>query len=589
MTDSAGPYAGMSVLEARAAFVRDLEEAGLLEEVREYTQPVSICYRSKQPIEPLPKEQWFIDVNRPAVRWRGRALSLKQVMREVVETAEIRIVPKYEEKKYFNWIDNLRDWCVSRQIWWGHRIPVWYRGGEIHVGRERPAGEGWEQDPDTLDTWFSSALWTWSTLIEPSLAADEGLSLEQLLAASPDFEKFHPTSVMETGYDILFFWVARMILMTTYVTGEVPFRVVYLHGLILDKDGEKMTKSKPETCIDPLDSIRENGADSLRLALALASTAGQDTKLGKDQITACKRLVNKLWNAAKLVARNTEGRAAYGPPPAPAHPVNRWMLAEVKAVTEAANARLEAFSFNNAAELIRASFWDKFCDFYLEATKVEELAGLPETAPVMLHVFEQYLRLFHPFAPFVTEQIWSELGRPGMLISARWPEVREEHAWPEEVAGVDSVARLISEIRRIRADMGVDVKAKVNADVRPKAHAEVFEACRPVVARLARIGELSLSPETDDTAAARRDASVAVDAAFVAAVRLGQADIEAERARLGKRLEGERKKLEGLRKRLDNEDFVNKAKPEAVEAARQEAANISATIASIEERLQSLT
>jgi valyl-tRNA synthetase len=586
MTQAAGPYAGMTVMECRTAFVRDLREAGLLEKEESYAQKVSICYRSKQPVEPLPKSQWFIDVNKPAARWNGQLMSIKQVMKDVVESGRIKILPEHEEKKYFHWIENLRDWCISRQIWWGHRVPVWYRGEEIYAGHRKPQGEGWTQDTDTLDTWFSSALWTWSTLIDPLVAKDENLSLAEILERSPDYRRFHPTSVMETGYDIMFFWVARMILMTTYMTGDIPFETVYLHGLVLDINGKKMSKDNPETSIDPLDEIRENGADALRLGMILGSAVGRDMRLGKDHILACKRLVNKIWNAAKLVSRSTEGKPAGDLPPAEvAHPVNRWMLVRLRKLIESVNDRLENYSLGEAGEQIRTSFWGEFCDFYLEAIKVEELARLDETPSVLLHSFDQYLRLFHPFMPFVTEEIWTELERPGMLIRAEWPEVRDDHTWPEAADGVDAVVRLISEIRRIRSDRGIEARAKVNAEVQPRAYAEVMESCREIIARLARTGMLSFDGAS---ATARKDASVGVDEAFSVAVSLDRADTEAERARLVKQLNSEQEKLAALEKRLSNEGFVNRAKPEVVEATRQEAANASLTIASIEERLRAL-
>jgi valyl-tRNA synthetase len=587
MTAAAGPYAGMTVLECRAAFVRDLREAGLLEKEESYVQQVSICYRSKQPIEPLPKAQWFIDVNRPAVRWHGQLMSLKQVLKEVVESGRITILPEHEEKKYFHWIDNLRDWCISRQIWWGHRVPVWYRGPEeMYVGHQQPAGEGWRQDPDTLDTWFSSALWTWSTLIDPQLAADASLSLADILQRSPDYRRFHPTSVMETGYDILFFWVARMILMTTYATGDIPFRVVYLHGLVLDKDGDKMSKTKPETCIDPLDEIRENGADALRLAMVLGSSVGRDTKLGKDHIIACKRLINKIWNAAKLVSRSIADKPIGALPPAVVeHAVNRWMLMRVNRLVASVQDRLEHYGLGEAGEQIRASFWGEFCDFYLEAIKVEGLAALDETAAVVLHVFDQYLRLFHPFMPFVTEEIWGELGRPGMLISAAWPQVRQEHNWQEDEAGVEAVVRLIASIRSIRGDRGIEPKARVNAEVQPRAHQDIMVRCRDIIARLARVAQLTFDGAA---ATARQDASVGVDEAFSVAVSLDRADIEAERARLTKQLQAEQEKLSHFEKRLANAGFSARARPEVVEATRQEAAKATATIATIQERLQAL-
>ncbi|RMH21953.1 MAG: valine--tRNA ligase [Acidobacteria bacterium] len=589
MTEAAGSYyAGMSVEECRRAFVAELERAGLLAKVEDYVQPVSLCYRSKQPVEPLPKMQWFVDVTKPAVPWKGKSLSLKQVMRDVVASGDIRILPEHETKTYFHWIDNLRDWCISRQIWWGHRVPVWYRGSEdLYVGHRPPPGDGWQQDPDTLDTWFSSALWTWSTLIDPQAAENPELDLDQLLERSPDFHRFHPTSVMETGYDILFFWVARMILMTTYGTGQVPFRTVYLHGLILDKDGEKMSKSKPETCVDPMDTIAEHGADTLRLALVLGNAPGKDLKLTHERLIGCKRLVNKLWNAAKLVERTAGDRDRRALVPAAVeHPVNRWLLVRTRELIERTGARFDAFAFGDAAEIVRSTFWSEYCDVYLEAIKVAPLAELEETAQTAFSVFATYLQLFHPFMPFVTEHLWSELGCDGMLIRAPWPEPNPAFDWPQDAAGVDAVARLISAVRRVRAEQGIEPGAEIEVAVRSLAHHRVIEACRPIVARLTRAAELRLEQggELDESGAA-----VAVDPAFAVAVRLGAADREAERRRLEKQLERDRQRLAGVRKRLANQQFVERAAPQAVQGARDLEAELAATVESIEERLRALS
>ena len=589
MTDAVGPhYAGMTVEECRTAFVAELEAAGLLVEVKDYVQPISLCYRSKQPIEPLPKEQWFIDVNKPAVPWKGRQLSLKQVLRDTVASGDVRLLPEYQEKTYFHWIDNLKDWCISRQIWWGHRIPVWYRGSEdMYVGHRAPEGEGWVQDQDTLDTWFSSALWTWSTLVDADLAADPTIDLVELLRRSPDYQRFHPTSVMETGYDILFFWVARMILMTTYATGQVPFETVYLHGLILDKDGDKMSKSKPETCVDPLDTIEEYGADIMRLALLVGNAPGKDLKLGRERLVGGKRLINKIWNAGKLV-NATLGRIAPDReraslvPGVVEHPVNRWMLHRLYELVERVNGRLEAFYFGDAAEVVRQSFWGEFCDFYLEAIKVEPLATLEETAEVLFHVYSTYLKIFHPFLPFVTETLWGELVGEGLLIQARWPEVDPGYERTAEAAGVDTVVRLVEAVRRLRAEQELEPGAKIELLVRIKDHGEALTASREIVARLVRAEELDLLGENDELP---EGTSVAVDSDFDAAIQLATADREAERGRIEKQLEQARKRLEGLGKQLANEKFVTRAKPEAVAKVRSDHEKQQTTVAGLEEQL----
>lgn len=486
MTEAAGPYAGMSINQCREAFVKDLADAGLLIEKKAYKQKVGICYRSGKPVEYLPKQQWFIDVNRPAVRWSGgRLMSIRQVLADVVRSQRIRIIPEHQEKTYFYWVDNLRDWCISRQIWWGHRVPVWYRGtSEIYAGPRVPDGDGWEQDPDTLDTWFSSALWTWSTLLDRDATKDLSLTLEEILAKSSDYRFFHPTSVMETGYDILFFWVARMILMTTYMTGDIPFEKVYLHGLVLDKNGDKMSKSKPELCIDPLQVIEQQGADTLRLALVTGNSAGTDARMSDDKIRGASRFVNKLWNAAKYVAANADFDA---PRPEIAHPVNLWMLDRLQNTVSEVTSAFQRYSFGDAADLLRNAFWSEFCDFYLEATKSEELGQLRETRALLSHALDTYLRLLHPLIPFVTEDVWTRTGRSGFLMQQTWPAAEVSVNGAEASEGVDALIRLVTAIRNWRAQRKLKWNVPLTLQLQLTKHADVFNACLHVLRRLASV------------------------------------------------------------------------------------------------------
>ncbi len=586
MTAAAGEhYAGMTVTECRTAFAAELEAAGLLAEVKDYEQAISLCYRSKMPVEPLPKEQWFVDVNKRAVPWKNGLLSLRELMRDAVESGDIEILPEHEQRKYFHWIDNLRDWCISRQIWWGHRIPVWTRNGDDpYVGHTPPDGDGWVQDPDTLDTWFSSALWTWSTLIDPELAQDPSLELPELLAQSPDFQKFHPTAVMETGYDILFFWVARMVLATCYATGEVPFRTVYLHGLVLDRDGDKMSKSKPETSIDPLDTIAEHGTDVLRLSLMLGNAPGKDLKLGKERLIGCRRLINKLWNATKLVLMKVGDERPSGTAPANVtHPMNAWMLTRIDGLVSQVDARFGGWHFGDAAESIRASFWDEFCDQYLEAIKVDELSALDETREVLFHALLTYLKLLHPFMPFVTEHLWAECGAEGMLIRAAWPVSAGRD--PKAVAGIDAAVRLISSVNRLRAEQELEPSAKIELTIKARAHAGDLQAASAVIESRVRAASITFVGAND---ALPEGAAVAVDPEFEAAVALGAADREAMRERLTKQLEKTQKQKAGVDARLANENFVTRAKPVAVERARADAAALATTIAALNERLAAL-
>lgn len=589
MTEVAGPYAGQSVKKCRVNFVNDLRDAGLLVKEEDYVQSTSICYRSKSPIEPLPKNQWFIDVNKPSVKWRGQTLSLRQVLREVVVNDDIEILPKHEEKKYFHWIDNLQDWCISRQIWWGHQIPVWYRGEEeIYVGHRQPEGEGWQQDEDTLDTWFSSALWTWSTLVDSDLALNDDLDLQQILKESPDFQKFHPTTVMETGYDILFFWVARMILMTTYFIGDIPFKYVYLHGLILDEKGQKMSKSKPETCIDPLEVIEQDGADALRLALVMGSTAGRDTKLSKEHIQGCSRLVNKIWNAAKLVQIILNERPiSIDLPTKLEHPVNKWLILRVKQTIEEVNLRLEKFEFSNAVEQLRLVFWNDFCDFYLEAIKSEELKNLPETSVVLDYAIDKLLRMFHPFLPFVTEQVWENLEKDGMLINADFPFAEATSDLSEKTQPIATVIRVINAIRSIKTELKLESKSNIDIELQVKNYADSFHTCIPIIKKLARVESINMF-EVENFKGINQDATAFLDEDFSVVINLGKEDILLEKQRLTKQLEEAENYLETLDQRLKSKGFLKNAKPTIIETTKADKEKTQTKIADIQKRIKSL-
>ena len=400
-------FEGLPIAEARPKIVEKLKDKGLLVNVDEnYMHNIALNDRGKGIIEPQIRLQWFVDVNKPVVDWKGKQRSLKQVMQAVIHDDDIDIIPERFEKVYFHWIDNLRDWCVSRQIWWGHRVPVWYRTDtdgrqETYVGVQPSTDQSegwheWEQDPDTLDTWFSSALWTWSTLIDPELAQDYSLSLEDLLKKSPDFQAYHPTTVMETGWDILFFWVARMILSTTYTTGQVPFKTVYLHGLVRTEHGKKMSK------IDPMEVIPEYGTDALRFALIQGMSAGNDQRLGRSKIVANRNFSNKIWNIARFIediVGDDVNRAGAKPVSAADH----WILDKLRTSQEKISTDLDEFRFSEAYDTLYHFIWDDLADWYIEASKSAPNKSL------LAYLLEQVLLMAHPFAPFLTETIWQTL------------------------------------------------------------------------------------------------------------------------------------------------------------------------------------
>jgi valyl-tRNA synthetase len=388
---------GKKTTEAREVIVEWLKANNLLEKEEEVNQNIGTAERTSGIIEPLPKLQWFINVNKP-IKERANK-TLKDLMRKPFEKEEIKIIPDYFSKTYFHWIENLRDWCISRQIWYGHRVPVWYKDDEVYCGIEAPAGEDWKQDEDTLDTWFSSGLWTFSTLGWPE--------------KTKDLATFHPTDVLETGYEILFFWVARMVLMSEYALGEVPFRNVFLHGTVRDAQGRKMSKSL-NNGIDPLDIAEKFGADAGRMALIVGTAPGTDSKISGDKIKGYKNFANKIWNITRFILDNTESNSGIS--------VQNELTEEFKKITEDITTDMENYRFHLASEKIYHYIWHRFADEIIEESKKDK-----NILPALLPIWTDCLKILHPFMPFVTEEIWSMLPtennrqNKNLLMIEKWP------------------------------------------------------------------------------------------------------------------------------------------------------------------------
>lgn len=415
----AGELAGIHIKKARPIIVEKLQAKGLVEKIDDkYVHRIATNSRGGGMIEPQVREQWFMAVDRPFTLTNseiervesGATVTLKQLLRIVVDSGQIKIIPNYFDKTYFHWIDNLQDWCISRQILFGHRIPVWYKDGETYCGINAPEGEGWIQDSDTLDTWFSAGLWSFSTLGWPE--------------KNEDLKTFHPLAVMETGYDILFFWIARMILMSTSLLGQVPFKTVYLHGLVRDERKQKMSKSKGNA-VDPLDVLNTYGTDALRLALMYASGGGTDMAYSPDRVKGMKHFANKLWNIMRYILGNMAGEfPQLEAAPQAVTQADKDILEKLDIATKTVTGQLEAFQFHEAAQAIYQFTWHEFADVYIEASKtqLQNEAQKENTLLVLAWCLRVTLKLLHPFIPFVTEHIWGMLYPGKVLALESWPK-----------------------------------------------------------------------------------------------------------------------------------------------------------------------
>ena len=547
LNENAGPYRGMDRFACREALICELKQQDLLVRTEPYTHAVGHCYRCNTMVEPLALKQWFIrmkELAQPAIR--------------AVLDGEIEIIPERFTKVYLNWMENIRDWCISRQLWWGHRIPVWYCQdcGKLTVSVDDPSfcahcgSPKLEQDPDVLDTWFSSALWPHSTLGWPE--------------DTEDLRYFYPTSVMETGYDILFFWVARMIMMGLENTGRVPFRKVYLHGLIRDERGEKMSKSKGNV-IDPIQAVDEYGADALRFALATGSSPGNDTRLSPQRLEGSRNFVNKLWNTARFVLSVLgEGKVEKPQPPLPAE--DRWIRSRLNRLIAEVRRLLESFMLGEAASRIHDFLWGEFCDWYVEFSKVRLRQNIPPSPiPVLVHTLEATLRLLHPFIPFITEDIWQRLRpvlaeAPESIMIAPYPTAREEELDPAAEEEMEAVIEVIRAIRNHRAEVKIPSSQFIPCFIHPKADGIPLRDFSLLIATLARAKPTFL--EGGERLSGTKVVVLREAELFFPAERL---DRGGEREHLASEAEFLRRQVRRLEERLQDKEFLEKAPSSVVE------------------------
>ena len=574
MNEKAGKYAGMDRYECRKALVKDLEEMGLLVKVEPHSHNVGTHDRCGTTVEPMIKQQWFVKMDemiKPAV--------------EGVKNGEIELLPKRMDKTYFNWTDNIRDWCISRQLWWGHRIPAYYcpECGHMVVAHENPntcpkcGHKGMDQDPDTLDTWFSSALWPFSTLGWPE--------------KTEDLDYFYPNDVLVTGYDIIFFWVIRMIFSGYEQMGKAPFHTVLFHGLVRDSQGRKMSKSLGNG-IDPLEVIDKYGADALRLTLITGNAPGNDMRFYWERVEASRNFANKVWNASRFIMMNLEGMEIKTPALNELHTADKWILSKVNTLAKDATENMDKFELGIAVQKVYDFIWDEFCDWYIEIAKVrtykkdEDPASANAALWTLKTVLTEALKLLHPYMPFITEEIFCTLqSEEETIMLSKWPEYKEEWNFPAEETATGHCKDLVKGVRNVRTEMDVPPsrKAKLFIVSEDKALCETFEKNKEVYVNLASTSEITV--QEDKSGIEDNAVSVVIPGAVVYLPLEDLVDFEKERERLTKEKERLEKELVRSKGMLSNERFLSNAKPEKVQEEKDKLAKYEQMMAQVEERL----
>ena len=569
IVDDYPKYAGMDRYEARKAIVEDLQAEGALVEIEDYSHNVGTCYRCGTTVEPRVSKQWFVKMEplaKPAV--------------EVVRNGEVKFVPERFDKTYFHWMENIKDWCISRQLWWGHRIPAYYCDdcGEVMVSAQevhtcsKCGSNHVHQDPDTLDTWFSSALWPFSTLGYPD--------------DTKELEYFYPTDTLVTGYDIIFFWVARMIFSGVEHMGQVPFHTVLIHGLVRDAQGRKMSKSLGNG-IDPLLVIDQYGADALRFTLATGNAPGNDMRFSDEKVKASRNFANKLWNAARFVLMYLGNDYSYPGLPKDLAIEDKWILSKVNTLAKEVTDNLERFELGIAVAKLYDFIWDVFCDWYIEIAKIrlQSGEGADTAKAVLVYVLTDILKLLHPFMPFITEEIYQAIPHDTeSIMISKWPEYDPTLSFADEEAQMEKIMDAIRAIRNRREEMNLPPSKKSKVYVET-AFADVFAVGSEFIKRLAYASDVEIADAFGDlgntVTIVTNDAKIYIP--------LGDlVDFEAEAKRLQKELAAAEEKLAFINKKLDNPGFVNKAPEKVVQQNRDEAAKLTEKIANLRSSLENL-
>ena len=558
-------YQGMDRYEARKAIVGDLQYQNFLLRITDHEHNVGKCQRCNTTIEPLLSEQWFVKME-----------PLAKEAIAAVKDGRIKFVPERWTKNYLGWMENIRDWCISRQLWWGHQIPAYYHNetGEMVVAKENPDPEHYTQDTDCLDTWFSSGLWPFSTMGFPQTETD-------------DFKKFYPTSVLVTGFDIIFFWVARMITMGLEFTHKAPFSTVYIHGLIRDEKGQKMSKSKGNT-IDPVKIIDKYGCDALRFTLtSLCTYGGQDIKISDERFEYGRNFANKIWNASRFVLMNLEGVDDNAIDMNSLTIADKWILDKLNETTKLVNDNIKNYRIGEMAHVLYDFFWNSYCDWYVEIAKIQlqdEKLKL-NTQRMLKHLLDMSLRLLHPIMPHITEKIWQALGVKTdvtALIKAEYPQYKDEYHFPTEAKEMELVFETITSLRNVRQSFNISPSIKVNIEVlAPSEEKPVFEAVIPYLQRLARVENVKFIENTDNSS--KKSATAVVSASKIIIPLENLIDMDEEIARQNKKLDKLLKEKSSLEGRVNNPKFVEKAPKELVEETKAKIEELSGQQKAIED------